>query len=80
MKHKNKKSCLKQLFKDKNNCYSLREIASAVLMLALLISWIAEQFYNKHIPQFIFYSFATLVGAGGFGYSIERKNFEDGND
>jgi len=79
MKHK-KKPCLKQLFKDKNNCYSLREISTALLILALLTSWIAEQFFEKHIPQFIFYSFATLIGAGGFGYSIERKNFEDGND
>lgn len=77
MKHKNKKPCLKQLFKDKNNCYSLREISTALLVLALLTSWIARQFFNRDIPEFIFYSFATLIGAGGFGYSVERKNFEE---
>ena len=69
----NENDCLKQLFKDKNNCYSLREIATALLVLALLTSWIAKQFFHKDVPEFMFYSFATLVGAGCFGYSIERK-------
>jgi hypothetical protein len=73
MQQKNKSSCLKQFFKDKNNCYSLREIATALLVVALLASWIAKQFFGKEIPEFMFYSFATLVGAGCFGYSIERK-------
>jgi hypothetical protein len=75
-----KKNCLKQLFKDKNDCYSLREIATALLIAAMLISWIAQQFFNKNIPEFMFYSFATLIGAGCFGYSIERKTFTDNNN
>jgi hypothetical protein len=69
----NKKDCMKQLFKDKNNCYSLREIATALLIIALITSWVAQQFFHKNIPEFMFYSFATLVGAGCFGYSIEKK-------
>ena len=73
----NNKDCLKQLFKDKNNCYSLREIATALLIIALLTSWVAKQFFNKEIPEFMFYSFDTLIGAGCFGYSIERKAFEE---
>ncbi len=77
MKQNKKKHCLRQLFKDKNNCYCLREIATALLILALLTSWIAVQFFNKPIPQFIFYSFATLIGAGCFGYSLEQKNMEE---
>jgi hypothetical protein len=77
MKAQPKKPCLKQLFKDKNDCYSLREIATALLLLALLTSWVAQQFFDKDIPEFIFYSFATLIGAGGFGYSLERKSFDD---
>lgn len=68
-----KKDCMKQLFKDKNNCYSLREIATALLIIALITSWVAQQFFHKNIPEFMFYSFATLVGAGCFGYSIEKK-------
>lgn len=70
------KNCLKQLFKDKNNCYSLREIATALLILAMLVSWVAQQFFQKTVPEFMFYSFATLIGAGCFGYSIEKKTFE----
>jgi hypothetical protein len=71
------KNCLKQLFKDKNNCYSLREIATALLILALLTSWIAQQFFQKNIPEYMFFSFASLIGAGCFGYSIERRIVED---
>lgn len=71
----NSNDCLKQLFKDKNNCYSLREIATCLLIIALLTSWVARQFFGKDIPEFMFYSFATLIGAGCFGYSIEKKTF-----
>lgn len=68
-----KKNCLRQLFKDKNNCYSLREIATALLLCAIIISWVAKQFFNKDIPEFMFYSFASLIGAGCFGYTLEKK-------
>jgi hypothetical protein len=64
---------LAELFKDKNGCYSLREVVIAILVIALLISWIAKQFYNKDIPEFMFYAFASLIGAGCFGYSLEKK-------
>jgi hypothetical protein len=73
-------NCLKQLFKDKNNCYSLRELATALLVLALITSWIAKQFLNKDIPEFMFYSFTTLIGAGCFGYSVEKKTKLDNNE
>jgi choline-glycine betaine transporter len=64
---------LQQLFKDKNNCYSLREVVIAILVLAIIISWIAKQFFQKDVPEFMFYSFASLVAAGCFGYSLEKK-------
>jgi hypothetical protein len=67
------KKFIKELFKDKNDCYSLREFAIALLILALLISWVAQQFFNKAVPEFMFYSFASLIGAGCFGYSFEKK-------
>ncbi|MBN8674984.1 hypothetical protein PDL71_10700 [Lacibacter sp. MH-610] len=69
-----------ELFKDKNGCYSLRELAIALLLLALIASWIAQQFFNKAVPEFMFYSFASLIGAGCFGYSIERKSNIDNNN
>lgn len=67
------KHFIEQLFKDKENNFSLRELAVAVFMLVIIISWIAQQFFHQPVPEFMFYSFVSLVGAGCFGYSIERK-------
>ncbi|HMU46465.1 MAG TPA: hypothetical protein PKC72_08865 [Chitinophagaceae bacterium] len=75
-----KEDCLKQLFKDKNNCYSLREITTALLIMALITSWVAQQFFQKNIPEFMFYSFASLIGAACFGYSIEKRSFKENQE
>jgi hypothetical protein len=64
---------MNQLLKDKDGNFSLRELAMAIFIVVLIVSWVAKQFFNKDIPEFMFYSFASLVGAGCFGYSIERK-------
>lgn len=63
-----------QLFKDKNENFSLRELAIALFILVVIISWIAKQFFHFDVPEFMFYSFVSLVGAGCFGYSIEKKS------
>lgn len=67
------KEFLTQLLKDKSGNYSLREVAVCVLLLALLISWIAQQFFGKDIPEFMFWAIASMVAAGCFGYSMERR-------
>ncbi len=67
------KQFFQQLFKDKDGNFSLRELAIALFILVIIISWIAQQFFQLDIPEFMFYSFVSLVGAGCFGYSIERK-------
>ena len=74
---KTAKHFFKEIFKDKNSRYSLREVVIALLVLAILISWIAKQFYNKDIPEFMFYSFTSLIAAGCFGYSLEKKTTID---
>jgi hypothetical protein len=73
------KKIISELFKDKNGCYSLREVAIALLILALISSWVAQQFFNKTVPEFMFYSFASLIGAGCFGYSLEKKTTAPSN-
>ena len=73
------KQFIQQLLKDKNNCYSIRELVIAILIMVIIISWIAQQFFNKNIPEFMFYSIASLVGAGCFGYSLEKKTSTDNN-
>lgn len=64
---------ISQLFKDKNGSYSLREVVIGLLIVALMVSWIAKQFFNKDVPEFMFYSFTSLIAAGCFGYSFEKK-------
>ena len=67
------KNFLQQLLKDKNDSFSLRELAIALFILVIIVSWIAKQFFKYDVPEFMFYSFVSLVGAGCFGYSIEKK-------
>ncbi|MES2565491.1 MAG: hypothetical protein V4565_01415 [Bacteroidota bacterium] len=74
-------SALAQLLKDKNGSHSLREVATAIFILILLISWIGDQFFGVKIPEHMFYGIVSLVGAGCFGYSIEKKtNVESKNE
>lgn len=70
---KEDKNCLCRMFKDKDGCYSLREVAAALILVAMLTSWLAKQFFDKSVPEFMFYSFASLIGAACFGYSLEKK-------
>jgi hypothetical protein len=64
---------LKQLIRDKEGNYSLREVVTLVFVAATLVSWIAQQFFGITIPEYMFYSFVSIIGAGCFGYSFERK-------
>ena len=70
------KNFFRQIFRDKDGCYSLRELVIAILVVAVIASWLAKQFFNRDVPEFMFYSFASLIGGGCFGYSIEKKTPE----
>lgn len=67
------KPFIQQLLKDKNGSYSLREVVIAVLLLALVISWIGQQFFGRQVPESMFFTFASLIAGGTFGYSFEKK-------
>lgn len=73
------KDFLKQLLKDKNCNYSMREVAVAIFITVIIVSWVARQFFKLEVPESMFYSFVSLVGAGCFGYSIEKKTGNDNN-
>ncbi|MBI4945324.1 MAG: hypothetical protein HY840_02850 [Bacteroidetes bacterium] len=64
---------IKQLMKDKEGNYSLREAVTLVFVAATLVSWLAQQFFSVAVPEYMFYSFVSIIGAGCFGYSIEKK-------
>lgn len=70
---KKAKAYIEQLLKDKNGSYSLRELVIAVLLVALVVSWIGQQFFGKEIPESMFFTFASLIATGTFGYSLEKK-------
>ena len=61
------------LFKDKNGEYSLRELTVCVLLIVIVVSWVAQQFFGREIPEFMFFSITSLLAAGCFGYSMERR-------
>ena len=63
-----------QLLQDKDGNFSLREVIALVYVLMSMIAWVAQQFFSLHIPEFMFYSFMSMIGASAFGYSLERKS------
>jgi hypothetical protein len=71
---------IREILRDKNGSFSLRECVISILVLIILVSWIAQQFFSKPVPEFMFYSFTSLVAAGCFGYSIEKKTFDNNNN
>ena len=64
---------LQQLLKDKNGSYSMRELVIGVLLLVLVASWVGQQFFGKAVPESMFFTFASLIAGGTFGYSFEKK-------
>ena len=63
----------KDILKDKNGEYSFREIATLLFVLILTASWAVDTFTHFQVQEYMFYAFSSLVGAGVFGYSLERK-------
>lgn len=74
------KKFILDILRDKNGSFSLREVVIAIIITVVVASWIAQQFFSKPIPEFMFYSFVSLIAAGCFGYSIERKTFDGGQN
>jgi hypothetical protein len=68
------KQIIKQFFQDKDGNYSLREMVVLIFTLVIVAGWAGQQFLGKTIPEYMFYSLVSLVGAGSFGYSLERKS------
>ena len=68
------KEIVHQLLKDKDQNFSLREVITLVYVLSSIISWIAQQFFGATIPEYMFYAFISMIGAGTFGYSLEKRS------
>ena len=59
-------------FKDKQQNPSGRELTVFIFVLMVIISWIGEQFFGKHIPQWMFIAFISLIAAGIGLYTFEK--------
>jgi hypothetical protein len=70
----NLKDIFHQCLKDKDGSFSLREVVTLIYVLMTVVSWIGQQFFKINVPEYMFYSFISMVGAGTFGYSLERKS------
>jgi hypothetical protein len=68
------KNIFHQLLKDKDGNFSLREAITIIYVLMSIISWIAQQFFGAHVPEYMFYAFISMIGAGTFGYSLEKRS------
>jgi hypothetical protein len=65
---------LKATFKDKLQNPSGRELTTFLFVLMVVCSWIGEQFFDKHIPQWMFITLTTLIATGIGLYTIEKPN------
>ncbi|MBA3972527.1 MAG: hypothetical protein H0X46_10405 [Bacteroidetes bacterium] len=65
-----------QLLKDKDGNFSLREVITLIYVLMSIISWISQQFFGAEVPEFMFYAFISMIGAGTFGYSLEKRSYQ----
>lgn len=68
---------IKATFKDKQHNPSGRELTVFVFMVMVVASWIGEQFFDKHIPRWMFASFILLIAAGIGLYTIEKPTTND---
>jgi len=64
---------LKEMLKDKTGAFSIREAVIAISMILVIASWVAQLVFGITTPEYMFYSIVSLIAAGCFGYSIERK-------
>jgi hypothetical protein len=63
---------IKGTFKDKQQNPSGRELTIFVFVLMVVGSWIGEQFFGKHIPQWMFVALISLIAAGIGLYTFEK--------
>lgn len=68
------KQIIHQLLQDKDGNFSLREAIALIYVTMSIIAWISQQFFGMPVPEYMFYSFISMIGAAAFGYSLERKS------
>lgn len=70
---------IRTTFRDKQQNPSGREVTVFLFVLIVIASWIGEQFFDRHIPQWMFISFISLIAAGMGLYTFEKPSIEKPN-
>lgn len=68
---------IKATFRDKQQNPSGRELTVFAFVLVVIASWIGEQFFGKHIPQWMFVAFISLIAAGIGLYTFEKPKVNE---
>ena len=63
---------IKGTCRDKRQSPSGREATVLIFVAVVIASWIGEQFYDKHVPEFMFLGFIGVITAGIGLYTVER--------
>ena len=67
------KAIFHQLLKDKDGIFLFGN-CNLIYVILSIISWVAQQFFDIPVSEFMFYGFLSMIGAGTFGYSLEKKS------
>jgi cadmium resistance protein CadD (predicted permease) len=68
---------IKGTFKDKRQSPSGREATVLIFVCVVIASWIGEQFFDKHVPEFMFLGFIGVITAGIGLYTVEKPMNEN---
>jgi ABC-type uncharacterized transport system permease subunit len=68
------KQIIHQLLQDKDGNFSLREAIALIYVLMSIVAWVSQQFFGLQVPEYMFYSFMSMIAASAFGYSLEKKS------
>lgn len=63
---------IKGTCRDKRQSPSGREATVLIFVAVVIASWIGEQFYDKHVPEFMFLGFIGVITAGIGLYTVEK--------
>jgi len=63
---------IKGTIRDKRQSPSGREATVLIFVCVVIASWIGEQFFDKHVPEFMFLGFIGVITAGIGLYTVEK--------
>lgn len=63
-----------EFLRDKNGNLSLRELTVIILLVALLLAWLGDQFWGYSVNPTVYLTLAGALSSCQIGYSLERPS------